>query len=436
MKQFLILLAVCLCPVAATAQEPAAIQDAMACYDYEDAIRLIDGEAPSSQLLLLKAGAFKGLFRYSEAIEALQTLEEAEPGNVRVLSELSECNRLAGNLKQALKCYEKLLELNPGNSHARLQHLNLLYLMERYPETIAACGEMLERDSSAIVLRLLAQSYHNTMRPDSAAMYYIKAIEKAPDDYISVARLSTIYNTNERYAEAIELTENYRQKRKDNLFVNRQNAQAYCLNLDYDKAVERYESLVESGDRSQLTCYYLGVCYFVVERLYDAEEYLRMAYEQAPTNTNAIYYLGRACARTSWKEEGVELLQLAINLTIPANENLAILYGGLAECHFHNEDFQGQIAAIKEQYKYQPQNSSLYRIGCIYQDKLKDNQNARKYLEMFLKNKPESNAPAEAIMEGGEVIAGSESMYKTAEKRLQAIKEERFWKGQNDTKGK
>lgn len=446
MKQLFILIAACLCSAVVMAQEPSAIQRAMSGYDYENAILMIDREPPTQQLLMLKAQALKGLFRYSEAVDVLQKADKEDPGNIRLLLELSECNKLAGNLKQALECYEQALALNPENSYTKLQQLNLLYLTERYPETIAECLATLGKDSTAIVLRLLAQSYHNTRQPDSAMVYYAKAIEKNPDDYVSAASLSSIYITNEKYEEAIKLTEDFRRRNEDNLYINRHNAQAYCLNQNHDKAIERYESLAESGDTSQLTCFYLGMSYFATEKPYEAEKYLRLAHEQAPDNVNILYYLGLTWAKTSWKKEAVEMLQQAIDITTPTDENMARLYAGLAECHMYNKDPAGRIAALKEQYKYRSQNNILYRIGSLYQDALKDNENAKKYLEIFLKNKPENGAEAGAEMqeytpqpqtgkgfvvktEGASEMRERKSIYEIAEDRLQVIKEDNFWKG-------
>ena len=66
MKYLLILL--CLgFNVALSAQNVTSIQEAMANYDYKTAIRLIDGETASSQLLLQKAKALKGLGHTAEA---------------------------------------------------------------------------------------------------------------------------------------------------------------------------------------------------------------------------------------------------------------------------------------------------------------------------------------------------------------------------------
>lgn len=431
MKHILVIV-LFLLPAYAAAQQINAIQEAMSAYDYEKAIELIDRETPTTGLLTLKGRALKGLFRYEEAITSLKQAIEKDPQNIQLLLDLAECNKLAGYANDALACYEKVLEINPEHTYCALQRVNLLFAVERYPETKEACAKMLEKDSTAMVLRLMAQTYQALLHADTAEIYYKKAIEKNPKDYLSVARLSVIFVNDKEYKETIELTENYRALDKNNLYVNRQNAQAYCLNKDYTTAIDRYLDLKKMGDNSKMTHYYLGMAYFADEKFYEAQEELMEAYRHDPNNINVLYYLGRACAKTSWKPEGVEYLKTAIELTIPSPDVLAKLYEGLAECYGLNGEFRNQIATILEQYKHQPKNNLLYKIGHIYQDFLRDNKNAEKYLVQFLKTKPKEDKAAEPTMEGITVILGESNLYNAAEKRLETIRKESFWKGDKD----
>ena len=86
MKYLLILL--CLgFNVALSAQNVTSIQEAMANYDYKTAIRLIDGETASSQLLLQKAKALKGLGHTAEALSTLQHIISGLPENQQAMLE-------------------------------------------------------------------------------------------------------------------------------------------------------------------------------------------------------------------------------------------------------------------------------------------------------------------------------------------------------------
>ena len=430
MKLLFILLGLCVCPIL-MAQQTEEIQEAMANYEYEKVISLIEQEEPTAQLLFMKARAQKGLFRYEDAIKSLKTAVNEQPENLQFIIELAECNRAEGKFKDALQCYEQVLALNPENKYVRLQQINLLNMMENYTEAGKICGLLLANDSSAIALRLMAQCYEGQMKQDSAMVYYNKVITKKPADYLSVAKLASMHIKNEAPEMTIAITENYRKIDSTNLYVNRQNAQAYCLNKDYDSAIERYNYLINQGDSSMLTCYYLGMSYFAKEQFYEAHDFLETAHKYDPKNVNILYYLGRSCAKTSWKKQGIEYLQQALDLTIPTGEALAKLYEGLGDCYFMAGDYHKQLAAVKEQYKQQPKNNLLYRMAYIYQDLLKDNKNAEKYLVMYLNTKEEEDAPEpeeEAKMEGMTLVLGESSLYRAAERRLEDIRKENFFK--------
>ena len=109
MKYLLILL--CLgFNVALSAQNVTSIQEAMANYDYKTAIRLIDGETASSQLLLQKAKALKGLGHTAEALSTLQHIISGLPENQQALIEAAECCRQLSKYNEALEYYRKVLK--------------------------------------------------------------------------------------------------------------------------------------------------------------------------------------------------------------------------------------------------------------------------------------------------------------------------------------
>ncbi len=120
--------------------------------------------------------------------------------------------------------------------------------MKRYRESLKESNLLAERDSSAYVLHLRAESmgqvYDNTeiMHVIDA---YLDIQKRYPNDYLSAAKLGNIYVAGHQYEDAISITEKYRSIDSTNVLVNRINAQAYCLNKDYPKAIERYEQLLQ-----------------------------------------------------------------------------------------------------------------------------------------------------------------------------------------------
>ncbi|NDV84313.1 tetratricopeptide repeat protein [Bacteroides sp. 51] len=428
MKQVLILFCFCISLSTMAQQQAGPIREAMANYDYETALGLISKETPTPQLTFQKAQALRGLNRYREALEAFREVVAGEPENLRAIIEMAECCKLSGRFTEGLKSYEQALALTPENKYLQLQRISLLCIMEQYAQARRFCHEVMANDSSTAVMRLMAQAQEGLMRPDSALYYYKTIVEKEPHDYLSVAKLANLHINTNAPQEAITVTEKYREKDSTNIYVNRQNAQAYCLTKDYRKAIDRYEYLVNQGDSTRMTSYYLGMSYYAIEDYYGAHDFLRIAYKYDPKNINVLYYLGRACAKTSWKKEGVAMLNEAINLAIPSDSIMINLYNGLADCCYYASMYKEQVEAYKEIYKYNPRKKiMLYTIGAAYQDYLKDNKNAEKYLELFLKTKPKGEGE-DPKMEKGTLVLGEMTHYTVAERRLNTIRKEQFFK--------
>lgn len=408
------------------------IKEAMQNYDYEKALILIEAETPSPSLNYQKALALKGLCKYTEAIATLKQIIENEHSHLQALTELAECYKLNGKYNDALKCYEAAQSLNPQNKYFILQQINLLCNSEQFEKAKTLCKQIIMKDSSAINLRTLGICYEGINHPDSALICYQKSLIKAPNDMLSVNRLANLYINSEDYRAAIDLTESYRQIDSTQTTINRQNAMAYCLNKQYEKAINRYISLTNNGDNSYLTCYYLGASYFGSEYFYEAHDYLKKAYEINPKNVNLLYLLGKACYKTSWKKEGMEYINKAIDLTIPKDEDLAKLYKALAESAGLNGLYAKQIEALKKSYQYDPSYKyGLYLIGMTYDRQLHDINNAIKYLEAFLETNPndrENEATATFDEKTGQVTVTPISYYQAAQRVLEKLKTELFFR--------
>ena len=310
MRKLFISLCFSACCSLLAAQTTNPIQEAMANYDYETALILIDQETPTVPLLYQKGKALKGLGNNLEALSVFQEVVAQDSLNPRAYIEAAECCKSLAKYSEALDYYQNALHINPDNKYARIQYISLLMNMKRYRESLKESNLLAERDSSAYVLHLRAESmgqvYDNTeiMHVIDA---YLDIQKRYPNDYLSAAKLGNIYVAGHQYEDAINITEKYRSIDSTNVLVNRINAQAYCLNKDYPKAIERYEQLLQEKDSSFQTCFYAGISYYALEDFYPAHDLLERALKDDNTNINVLYYLGRACSKTSWKEDGVDL---------------------------------------------------------------------------------------------------------------------------------
>lgn len=354
MRKLFISLCFSACCSLLAAQTTNPIQEAMANYDYETALMLIDQETPTVPLLYQKGKALKGLGNNLEALSVFQEVVAQDSLNPRAYIEAAECCKSLAKYSEALDYYQNALHINPDNKYARIQYISLLMNMKRYRESLKESNLLAERDSSAYVLHLRAESmgqvYDNTeiMHVIDA---YLDIQKRYPNDYLSAAKLGNIYVAGHQYEDAINITEKYRSIDSTNVLVNRINAQAYCLNKDYPKAIERYEQLLQEKDSSFQTCFYAGISYYALEDFYPAHDLLERALKDDNTNINVLYYLGRACSKTSWKEDGVTYLETAVSLAMPSDSVMSRLYVGLADCYKMAFQYTDQANTLLTQYE-------------------------------------------------------------------------------------
>ncbi len=425
-RYFTLLILVATLPL--MAQRTTHIQEAMANYDYEKAIELIDKEKPTPALLLQKGKAQKEL---GQSLAALTTFKEVlaqDSLSQRAYIEAAECSKQLAKYSDALNFYRKAIDLNPQNKYARLQYISLLCNTQQFNEAFGESSMMAETDSSLVVLHLQAQSLEgmDDMIESAIGCYHVIQ-DKYPDDYLAAAKLGNLYNLQNLYDYAIEATEKYRERDTTNIAVNRQNALAYCLKKDYPTAIQRYEYLVSQGDSTFHTCYYLGVSYYAVEKYYESHDFLEIAHKYEPNNVNLLYYLGRASAKTSWKKQGVEYLEEALAITIPQDSTLIQLYKGLRECCRLAGDAPKEIQATKDLYKYDKNNHILlYTLARVYAYRLKDKKTAMRYLQAFLKTKPKdaSTPKKQPKEENEETQLEEKNYYHAAEEWLVNLQKE------------
>ena len=432
MKKLITLLLAFL-PLWANAQTEGEIRKALDAYDYETPIARITPVAGDSVLTPLRAQALKAMNRHAEALKEWNSLLKEDSTNTKVLIELAECYRSTGRSDQAAICYGKAVSLQPENKFFRQQHIRTLLATENYEAARDASHAWLEKDTvSATGYKFLGMAYEGMGMNDPesiqlAFMAYNAAYRRDSLDAQTVALIAAIFNNNNQFTEAVDVTETYRRTDTLNVDVNRQNAKAYCMLKEYKTSVSRYEALKAMGDRSFTTLYYLGVSQYADNWPYGARDNLLEAHKKNPMDVNVLYYLAKACARSSWKEEGIAYMNKAFDMVVPTDSMMIRLYDGLLECYkFHTKaDPYEKIEVMKEAYSYTKKYTLFYQIAEIY-DYQKDYVNAVHYYEKYMALVPKNKQVA--LDDEGNPLPNVNTMYQRARRRVEKIKVEDFFR--------
>lgn len=397
MKHILVILSFLL-PIGAYGQSEQEIRLALKTCDYDIPVQQIAPANGDSLFTPMRAQALKALNRYPEALLEWNSLLKADSTDTGLLMELAECYKAMNRGEQVTRCYQKAASLFPGNKYFFQQHIRSLLASERFEEARNVSHAWLEKDTlSALGYKFLGMAYEGMAQADpemiaNSFFAYNAAYRRDSLDGQTVAHIAAIFNNNNQFADAVDVTETYRLSDTLNLDVNRQNAKAYCMLKDYKKAVNRYEALKAMGDRTFTTYYYLGISHYGDNWFYGSQENLLVAHQKNPYDINVLYYLAKSCARTSWKEEGVDFMNKALELAVPTDSLMERLYDGLLECYNYlpASDPYERIEILKKIYSYNKKHTIFYRIASIYEKRTKDEANAKyyykKYLDMAVKN--------------------------------------------------
>ncbi len=413
------------------AQTDVEMRNAIEAYDYETPISCIAPACGDSVLTPLRAKALRAMNRYAEALKEWNSLLKADSTDVKTLIELADCYRLVNRSDQAAICYEKSVAIRPENTFFRQQYIRTLLAIEDYKKARDASHAWLAKDTlSATGYKYLGMAYEGIAMSDpneltNAFLAYNASYRLDSLDGQTVAHIAAIFNNNNQFADAVDVTETYRLSDTLHVDVNRQNAKAYCMLKDYKMAVKRYEALKTMGDRSFTTLYYLGISHYGDNWVYGAQENLLEAHKKNPNDVNVLYYLAKASSRSSWKKEGVEYMEKAMELVVPTDSMMVRLYDGLAECYKSNGDLDEHIKALQQLYKLNKDYYIFYQIAQVYEWR-RDDANAIYFYEKFMKLVPEDKHLI--LDEDGKPIEGALTRYQHAARQVEKMKSEDFFK--------
>ncbi|QIK55599.1 hypothetical protein G7051_15085 [Dysgonomonas sp. HDW5B] len=358
------------------------IDDYIASYQFDKALKYIDSQEETKELLKQKALCYKGLDNYSKAIEVLKSLAQVDKDDLKLKSEMALCYQALSNWSGSLTCYNELISLDSLNIYYKIKRAEMLFRLEDYKAALSDYKMLSDKYNLTNMIKRSAQCFENINLPDSAIVYYTESIKADTTDVFSIASLININIKLKNFGAAIQLSDDFVEKDSTNKQINLLNGLSYYGADFYEEAALRFERCYLNGDSSLVVNRSLGISYYSLGENEKAFPYLLKAYTQDTINNRVLYCLGVVSNEMRNFNNSVIYFQKILEKTIPSDMILYLYYRGLAKGYEGLEEYKNAAINYKEATKYGQQNQNMYlyfTLGTIYDYELGEPSLALEY---------------------------------------------------------
>ncbi len=368
------------------------IDKAIAAYDYDSAIALIDSvlvqpdtihKEDVRNLSLMKARCQKKLFRFGDASRTLGVIASEE--DIEVMGELADCYANDGKMENASLLYNVLMAKQPSNIFFRLQLLNILNKSSDWNGCIDHGKALLQLDSLPQAHSIVGHAYSKLGQVDSALVHYGRALEKKPDSPGYLSSVCNLLLSKEEYGNVIGMTAHYLNTyTPDEPEIESIYGFASYQIKNYEEAYKAFGKLKEDGDKSYSTFYYSGLSSLALEKFKEAAEDFGAAWQIDSSSAMLAANFATALSRSYRQEEAMRMFGKAEELMKP---NPAVEFKvayGKAYSFYVQGKYAEAIPFYKRAYELDGSYiSAISTIGYCY-EMLKEYASAKKWYEKYL----------------------------------------------------
>lgn len=371
------------------------VSRALRTFEYDKAIGLVDSllsnrdsvsDAQWRQLMLQKARCQKRLLRYDQAAQTLESALSPDSFDVELMGELADCFAQSGQNEAALMLYASLWSIQPDNAFFGIKQTSINYRLKDYRGCIASGRKLCSVDSIPAVLNMVAASFTQLGKRDSAVVWYKKSMALNSLNVNTVNGLSEVYLAKNRFDSVITITKEYLKEEPDNVAIQSVLGLAQYLHEDYMDAVNTFYPQVEAGVASFATYFYLGRSYMALEQYRKADGFFQQAWQIDSSDVNLVFNLAYTQTKLgSPLEPTLQLYDRALSMLQPDSTLLYKIHLGRAQACFNAKQYRPAVSSFEKAYAYKSTHKSiLYYLGNCF-EQLKEYKLSLRYYEQYQK---------------------------------------------------
>ena len=341
-------------------------------------------------------------------VSAKKKVEPIAPDTLTMLIQAGDSLMQQYNTFEALRYYQQAFAMK-DTLESRTKLADCYYQRANYRQTADLLKQVPAGSLTHEAFRQLCYSYQKQNDNDSFVYWTTNLVSRYPMDGEMVAGLITAQTREDQAWKGIGDGESYFKRDSTNILVNRALADAYFIDRKFDKAVAMYERLLQQGDSTFNTLYSAAMCYTRLDSLERAYKYLIPAFLiSGMQHAGCAYRLGVVSVDLGSYIEGLGYLDLATRLMQPDTTIMKAITLSQGEGYYLTKRYDKAVEAWKRHLDYNPTSiATYYNIANAYNYYLKDDQQAKAYLERFLqlaRKEPNPNAQLKEMIEKAEII--------------------------------
>ncbi len=373
----------------------------------EKELRLAIKEDPDSEYLRIKlAEVLFQLEKHRDVIEILKS-PDIQYVDVKSYLYLGLAHQYIGEDEEAIKVFDSIFELDSATAEDLIHVGKIFTYEEKYEQALRfyeRAEEMLSK--SADLHSLKGEVYIGLEEIEKAKGEYQEAVKIDPDRINSWLVLAQLAENEEKWEEALEYYGIILGLSSHPTTILESIMRVSGKLGDFSRAIVITRDLVEKSPENGLLWGLLGVLYYQVELLEEANGALEKAIEMGVDSFQLYLTLGRSLMELGRSEEAILNLEKAVLL----GPDELIGWINLALAYFSINDYEKAMASIEKAQEIQPEsNQALYLKGVVL-SRMERHVEAIEPLEKAMVSAPENK----------EIIFSLAVAYERAEQRDKA----------------
>lgn len=336
--------------------------------------------------LLQAARSLKQQYRFDAAAETLSSILSPGQMDAEVLGELADCHFQSGNSEDASALYGILMQLVPEHNGFRMRYMTLAYRAKAYEDVIETGRELLQRDSLLQALTLVGDAFGQMNELDSALAYYQAALRRQPEKPTLVVKAADVLLRQKEYREALNLTTAFLEVDPSYVPVRQLQGMTHFLLEHYAQSANVFQALVDDGDDSYATHYYLGHSYRETKRPYLAIPEFQAAWQKDSSSVALALDIGTEAAKfhRDWETDVLPWFDRAQNLLKESESQLYYVHKDRGDAYFEMAEWRKAASEYRSAQVYKPSFINTYPRLAFCLERLGDKKSALQWYQRFL----------------------------------------------------